>query len=190
MTGKTHQSIGLLAVSSYFLTQTKIEYAPATLGAVLIGSYIGSLLPDIDQPAGKLWMDIPLFGKTLGRLSDPFLEHRNITHSIIGFVLVGIGIYNLTNAFPAYWGINQILLFVSFMIAYASHLAADMFTEQGIPLLYPYHRSFGIPPKPFEKVRIMTGKWFENLIIFPIVNIATIAIIVINWDKIKLIIFK
>lgn len=190
MTGKTHQSLGLLAVSTFFLTQTKIEYAPATLGAVLVASYFGALLPDIDQPAGKLWHDIPVFGKTLGKLSDPFLEHRNITHSLLGFILVGIGLYFFTRSFPSYWGINQIILFASFMVAYASHLLADMFTVQGIPLLYPYHRMFGIPPRPFESFRMHTGKWFENLILFPIVNLATLLLVYFNWHIIKLIIFK
>ncbi len=189
MTGKTHQSIGLLAVSAFYLSQANLSYAPATFAVVLASSYFGSLLPDIDQPAGKLWSDIP-FGKTLGKLSDPFLEHRNITHSILGFILVGIAIYYLTRSFPPYWGINSFVCFVTFMIAYGMHLFSDMFTSEGIPLLYPLHYSFGIPPKPFEGVRILTGKWFENLIIFPVINLATIIFIYLNWDKIIKILFK
>lgn len=189
MTGKTHQSIGLLAVSAYFLTQAKIEYAPATLSVVLACSYIGSLLPDIDQPAGKLWQDLPL-GRVLGKLSDPFLEHRNITHSILGFLLVGIGVRYLLRSFPDYWGLNEFLVFICFMIAYASHLVADMLTEQGIPVFFPYQRMLGIPPRPFQKVRIKTGKWFENLIIFPLTNILTLILVISSWEKIKNILFK
>lgn len=189
MTGKTHQSIGALAVISLYVTQTSPEYGPATLAASLVASYFGSLLPDIDQPAGKLWSDLPL-GRTVGRLADPFLEHRNITHSFLGFALVGVGMYFLTRSFPEYWGVNRPLLCISFMIAYASHLFADMFTSEGIPLLYPWHHSFGIPPKPFHGVRIMTGKWFENLVIFPLINIATVFVVYFNWDLIRIIIFK
>jgi membrane-bound metal-dependent hydrolase YbcI (DUF457 family) len=189
MTGKTHQSIGLLAVSAYYLSSVPTEYSPATLGFVVAGSYLGALLPDIDQPAGKLWQDLP-YGHTLGRLSNPFLEHRNITHSLLGFILVGFGLYYLTQSIPDYWGVNAWTVFVSLMLAYISHLVSDMFTEMGIPLFYPYRGFFGIPPRPFQRVRIMTGKWFENLIIFPIINIATIVFIYLNWDKIKIILFK
>ena len=189
MTGKTHQSIGLLAVTSYYLSSTSIQYSPATLGAALVCSYFGALLPDIDQPAAKLWQDLP-FGRTLGKLSDPFLEHRNITHSILGLIIVGVGAYELTKTLPAYWGINPKITFFSLMIAYISHLLADMFTQEGIPIFYPYHRMFGIPPKPFQSVRIMTGKWFENLIVFPVINIAIIILIYSNWDKLKIILFK
>jgi membrane-bound metal-dependent hydrolase YbcI (DUF457 family) len=189
MTGKTHQSIGLLSVSIFYLSMSKIEYAPASFAAVLATSYFGSLLPDIDQPAGKLWSDLP-FGKTLGKISDPFLEHRNITHSFLGFGIVAALIYYLTKSFPSYWGINNLVCFGSFMIAYGIHLISDMFTSEGIPLLYPLHYSFGIPPRPFEGIRIMTGKWFENLIIFPAINLITLIFIYINWEKILKTLFK
>lgn len=189
MTGKTHQSISLLAVTAYFISSVKAEFAPATFGAILVGSYIGSLLPDIDQPAGKLWQDLP-FGRTLGKLSDPFLEHRNITHSISGFVLVGIGAYYLLRSFPDYWGIDNLLVFICFMIAYASHLISDMFTEEGIPIFFPYHRTFGIPPRPFQKVRIKTGKWFENLVVLPATSLATLILVISYWEKIRIMLFK
>jgi len=189
MTGKTHQSIGLLAVSAYYLSSVHARYEPATLGAVLVSSYFGSLLPDIDQPAAKLWQDLP-FGKTVGKISDPLLSHRNITHSLLGFCLVGIGIYFLTKSFPAYWGINTQVTFICFIISYAMHLVSDMFTDEGIPLLYPWHRRFGIPPKPLHGLRIKTGKWFENLVIFPIINIVTLVLIISSWDKIKQMLFK
>jgi len=189
MTGKTHQAIGFLAVSAYFVYSANIEYAPATLSAVIVGSYIGALLPDIDQPAGKLWQDLP-FGRMLGKLSDPFLKHRNITHSLAGLILVGIGAYYLLRSFPNYWGLDNLLIFVCFMISYASHLLADMFTEEGIPVFFPYPKMLGIPPRPFHKARIKTGKWFENLIVFPAINVITVVVLATNWDKIREIIFK
>jgi len=76
------------------------------------------------------------------------------------------------------------------VISYASHLLADSFTVEGIPILYPWHRNFGIPPKPLEGIRIQTGEWFENLIIFPIINIALIVLVFGNWDNIKTILLK
>lgn len=189
MTGKTHQLLGATAGLTYYFIATKPEYNPATLGAVLVFCYIAALLPDIDQPTGKLWHHLP-FGHTLGKLSNPFLEHRNITHSILGFVLIGVGFYYLLKIFPDYWGINTYLVFISAMISYLSHFLADMFTNEGIPLLFPYKRFFGLPPKPFDGFRVATGKWFENLIIFPVLTIYLIIFVFINFNLIKSILLK
>jgi membrane-bound metal-dependent hydrolase YbcI (DUF457 family) len=81
-------------------------------------------------------------------------------------------------------------VFWSIMAAYASHLVADMFTVEGIPLLFPYQHSFGIPPNPLEGVRIVTGKWFENLVIFPIANIALIAVLWGYWPVFRTFLFR
>jgi hypothetical protein len=56
-------------------------------------------------------------------------------------------------------------------------VTADMFTEEGVPLLFPLEYHFGIPPDPFQKVRIKTGRWFENLVVYPVVNIALFFVI-------------
>jgi hypothetical protein len=50
-------------------------------------------------------------------------------------------------------------------------------TAEGIPVLFPYQRMYGIPPRPFQGVRIITGKWFENLVVFPLVNILFVVIV-------------
>ncbi|KKQ18846.1 MAG: Membrane protein containing DUF457, transmembrane [Berkelbacteria bacterium GW2011_GWA1_36_9] len=189
MTGKTHQILGLTAGLTYYFASSEPTYAPATFGAVLVFSYLASLLPDIDQPTGKLWHMLP-FGHTLGKISDPFLEHRNITHSLLGIVLVGVGFYYLFKTFPPYWGIDTQIVFTSSIIAYLSHLLADMFTNIGIPVFFPYHRFFGIPPKPFDGARVATGKWFENMIIFPIVTILFLIIVFSNINLIKVILLK
>lgn len=189
MTGKTHQVLGITSGLAYYFFTAPPAYSPATLGAVIIGAHFGALLPDIDQPAARVWENIPL-GKVAGRVTDTFLKHRNITHSLLGFALVGVGIYYLAKIIPDYWGIEKNIFFWSFLLAYASHLLADMFTVEGIPLLFPLKRMFGLPPKPFDGIRIMTGKWFENLIIFPALDIILILLIYFNWDKIKTILFK
>lgn len=71
-----------------------------------------------------------------------------------------------------------------------SHLFADMFTNKGIPLLFPYKIFFGLPPKPFDGARVATGKWFENTIIFPAVTLLLIIIVVVNFSLIKAILFQ
>ena len=189
MTGKTHQILGISAAMVYFVAIAAPIYNPATFGSVLAFSYIGALLPDIDQSNSKLWHLLP-FGDTVGKLSDPFLEHRNITHSFLGLGIVGLGFHYLLNSFPTYWGIDTILVFNAAMLAYASHLFADMWTNEGIPLLFPFKTFFGLPPKPFNGARIATGKWFENLVIFPSITIFIIIFAVLNQQTITTILFK
>jgi membrane-bound metal-dependent hydrolase YbcI (DUF457 family) len=189
MTGKTHQIIGLGGGLTYYLANTEPQYNPATFAAVLVFSCLGALLPDIDQPTSKLWHYLP-FGHVAAELSDPFLEHRNITHSLLGVAIIGLGLHFLLGFFPSYWGIDTQTVFWATIIAYLLHLFADMFTNEGIPLLFPYHRFFGLPPKPFNGARIATGKWFENLIIFPIVALYLIILFATNYNNLKIILLK
>jgi inner membrane protein len=188
MTGRTHQIIGLTSGLAVYILAFSPTYSPATLGAALVGAHIGALLPDIDQPTSQLWRALP-FGRIGGEFADIFLKHRNLTHSLLGFFLLGWGLNALLVSFPAYWGINGLHVWIITMVAYASHLIADAVTVEGIPLLFPYQHMFGIPPHPFAGVRIITGGWFENLIIFPAVNIALILLIWIQWDTLRLILF-
>src|SRR3989337_2212253 len=102
MTGKTHQVIGITSGLTYYLISATPSYNPATFGAVLAFSFLGSLLPDIDTGAGEIWHYIP-FGHTANKIVDPFLKHRNITHSFLGAILIGIGMYFLLRTFPEYW---------------------------------------------------------------------------------------
>lgn len=189
MTGKTHQIIGITTGLAYYLSSVKPEYSPATLASVLVGSHLASLLPDLDQSAAEIWNSFP-YGHVAGKVVDPFIKHRNFTHSLFGLLIFGYLIYSLLHLFPEYWGIHLTTVFYAMMISFAFHLLVDMFTVEGIPLFYPYKNMMGIPPRPLEGIRIMTGKWFENLVIFPVINIVLLLIIIINVEKIKLILFK
>lgn len=189
MTGKTHQIIGLTAGLATYLATSPVAYNPATFGAVAVLSSLGALLPDIDSPAGMIWSYLP-FGRTAGELVNPFLQHRNITHSLLGFGLVGLGVHALLAHVPVYWGIHTAAVFISFMVAYGSHIVADMVTVEGVPLLFPYQRMYGIPPRPFEGVRIVTGKWFENLVVFPLANLSLIWLLWASWPNIRQILFR
>lgn len=191
MTGKTHQVAGITVGLGYFLIQAPPTYEPATLAAVLVGSSVAALLPDIDQPAGAIWNKIPIFGHVAGHVAEEAtFGHRNLTHSLLGFVIIGGLLYWLLLKFPEYWGINVHILYISMMLSYAVHLLADTFTVNGIPVLWPWQRNFGIPPKPLDGIRIETGKWFENLVLFPILNIVLLLVIISNWSNIKMFLFK
>jgi inner membrane protein len=189
MTGKTHRIIGLTAGLGYFLAASPSAYQPATLGAVIVAAYLGSLMPDADDAGADIWHTIP-FGHSVGKISDPFLKHRNISHSIVGLAIYTYIVYILVTSFPGYWGIDGQAIVVASAIAYASHLLADSFTVEGIPVFWPWKRMFGIPPKPLEGIRIQTGKWFENLVVFPAINIILIVMVISDWAKIKSLIFR
>lgn len=189
MTGKTHRIIGITAGLGYFLVTTPSVYQPATLGAVIIASYIGSLIADADDASADIWDSVPM-GHTVGKFTDPLLGHRNVSHSIVGVALYAVALYAISQIIPPYWGIDSTIVIVSSIIAYCSHLIADSFTVEGIPLFWPYKYKIGIPPKPLQGIRIQTGEWFENLIVFTIANLALIALIIANWQKIQSIILK
>ena len=55
MTVKTHRLIGLVAGGGYFLATASSNYQPATLGAVIVASYLGSLIPDADDAGADIF---------------------------------------------------------------------------------------------------------------------------------------
>jgi membrane-bound metal-dependent hydrolase YbcI (DUF457 family) len=191
MTGKTHQTIGLVLGIGSYLYVAAPQYGPATLAAVTAVSSLSALLPDIDSPAGKIYTYVPLgSGHDVERLVNPFLKHRNLTHSLLGFIIVTLLFHRGLEHLPTYWGIDAHKVFIAGAVAYASHLLADSVTVEGIPVLFPYPKMYGFPPHPFQGLRIETGKWFENFIVYPAVNIALGAMILTRWGEIRAILFK
>jgi len=189
MTGKTHQIIGITSGLAYLLLTLQPIYSPATLATVIVSCHIAALIPDLDRASSMFWNSVPM-GKVAGYITEPFIKHRNISHSILGILIFyGIARYILY-LFPAYWGVNVPTALTSAMIAYCSHLIADMITVQGVPLFFPFKRMFGIPPKPFDGIRIVTGQWFENFVVFPFVNILFTALIWTKWGVIHIILLR
>jgi inner membrane protein len=97
------------------------------------GIILGSTIPDIDYPYSFI-----------GQLFSPISEviykrfgHRSLTHTV-------------------YWSLLLVLLayfnakFLTFFIGYTSHILLDLFTNQGVKLIYPYNASFVIFDGPVE----------------------------------------
>lgn len=128
----------------------------ATLLVSIVGANIGTLIPDMDEAGNRLWDLLPA-GDNVGKiLRIVFYKHRTVTHSIIGGVAIykilgWILVRSLNTDF-----LDEGIILTSIMIGYFSHLLADAFTEEGIPLLFPLKINFGIPP--IKKWRIKTGK--------------------------------
>lgn len=97
------------------------------------GLILGSTIPDIDYPYSYI-----------GQLFSPVSEavykrfgHRGLTHTIYWSLLLGLLAYFDTK-------------FLTFFIGYTSHILLDLFTNQGVKLVYPYNASFVIFDGPVE----------------------------------------
>ncbi|MBI4032884.1 metal-dependent hydrolase [Candidatus Berkelbacteria bacterium] len=178
MTDKTHQLIGLTAATAgFFAMHPSDEVTWGIAGTILAGSFLGSILPDIDQPTSGFWEAVPL-GDYVGRIVPKTLGgHRNLSHSILGFALFNwlIGWFVITVFRDGLFDVD--IFMDSFRLGFIAHLAADAVTVQGIPLLWPLGKNMGFPPRPFEGIRIVTGKWFEHLVVLPTVLVGYIYLL-------------
>ncbi|MEQ6359451.1 metal-dependent hydrolase [Thermoanaerobacter thermohydrosulfuricus] len=168
MLGKTHVALGLAG------TAMIISVNPKTAPVTLATAAFASLIPDIDddnsflnhkidfgfRPLGAVVFTILLFSlsylKIISVISFIVLEtalllsvfsrHRSFSHSLIGLLTYSIGVYLAYKA-----------VFVPFVIGYSFHIIADMFTNNGVELLYPYRKRIGIG-------LISTGSIWDTLI--------------------------
>jgi len=180
MTARTHDVIAfsaLVSVAAYFPPE---NLNISTTFACLVGSVVGALAPDLDQATNRLWDMLPA-GDYIGKiLRGLLLQHRTISHSILGVVvfykILQFVIPRLLN--PAY--VDPNLVIASVMIGFVSHIVADMFTKEGVPLFFPFPFKVGIPP--FKALRITTGKFMENFVIFPSVVLYLIWLVTDKKD--------
>lgn len=169
MNARTHDAFAFASLITVAALVQPRPMSVLTVFAAVVGNVIGSLIPDMDQASNRLWDLLPLgdhLAKVFRRL---FYKHRTLSHSILGaiiiyYVLKFILPYILN---PAHID-NEIVLF-SIMVGYASHLVADSLTKDGLPLLFPINIDFGFPPLKF--LRITTGSWVENYVVYPAVGI-------------------
>lgn len=197
MTGKTHLALGgaaALSLSIDMTTKSKI---------IILGfSLIGSLIPDLDHPSGKINQKL-LFSNTgfskfifyfiLGLISfyfhytngnEIFLPlgimsialgystHRSFTHSLLG--LFGASI--IMRIFAENY--NSLAIYYGFLIGYSSHLIADYFNPRGIKLFYPLKKRYCAP------FTLKTGGKLENKL-FVITTIYSIFLLFISFEIFK-----
>ena len=143
MNGRTHLLLGL--ASGFAVSAT----VPPTLhphdfmvkaGIILLAGS-ASLLPDIDHPKSIISGYLIGFGGAVRLLAS----HRTWTHSLIFAVLMCLAAF-----------VGSVSLFPQVVTATAlgigSHLAADMLTPAGVPLLLPLsRRAFRLAPYPILK---------------------------------------
>lgn len=102
-----------------------IEPVPLALAAV------GSLMPDLDHPSSACGRLVPFVSIPMSMI----FGHRGITHSL----LMVVGLVVVFYFYGTTWFVPPLI------IGYLSHLAGDMLTNSGVPLLWPFQRKFVIP---------------------------------------------
>lgn len=125
---------------------------------------LGALLPDLDHP--KAWLaQFRLARHGLLRFIRPFalpsailreeFGHRGGLHSLLAALALYAGLRALDAAIPgaAQWG-------AALAWGYVLHLAADLLTNRGVPLLYPFWRGRWHLPWPLA---VRTGSLGEVL---------------------------
>ena len=181
MTGRTHDAIAFSALVTIAAMNPVEAMTIYTLFGSVVGNIVGGVIPDIDQAGNRLWDMLP-GGNAVGSVfSKVFYKHRTVTHSFLGLFLVWKAMLYLTYAFVNPTFADPNIIFVSIMIGYISHLVADSFTEEGIPLFFPFKFRFGIPP--ITSWRIVTGGWFENYVIMPGILVYLVFFIKNNADS-------
>lgn len=182
MTGRTHDlaaftALVLAVVYTPHIPDMSIPTAVAAFGA----NFMGGLFPDIDQPTSRFWDEFRL-GPLVAKVVCPALGgHRHISHSLLGLVLIGWGSKMFLQLLGHIVLINMDVVWFAFMIGVVSHLIMDLFTKEGLPLLWPLSWKFGVPP--IKLLRIETGKLVEKLVVFPGLFLFTAYLIYLHQTK-------
>lgn len=118
---------------------------------LLGGTILGSLLPDMDKKSSK----IAKMGFFLR------LDHRGLTHSLLGFFAFSLLALFFTKTSFA-WG---------FILGYGGHILEDMLTIQGVSLFYPRKRKIRFP------LPIKSGGLVEKLLL-----LLTLVYVIISFQ--------
>jgi inner membrane protein len=166
MTGRTHDLAAATALGIAVIIYPLTNVTLATVLVAILANQIGGLTPDVDQPTAPFWRNLPAEG-FLGKFADKLLGgHRFLTHSLIGVALFSWLVHwLLVWLHPIMPHVDINLVWYAFVIGIVSHLVMDTFTKEGVPWLLPIPIKFGLPP--VKSMRITTGHWVENLVIFP-----------------------
>ncbi|HEX4775088.1 MAG TPA: metal-dependent hydrolase, partial [Candidatus Saccharimonadales bacterium] len=122
-------------------------------------------------------------GKYFGKVFDKVLGgHRFLTHSLLGLALFGFAAHWLLKFLqPIMPHVNIGLVWWAFMIGMLSHLVMDTLTKEGVPWLLPIPVKFGLPP--LKQLRVTTGHWVENLVVFPLLIAFNAWLYASNYTK-------
>jgi len=181
MTGRTHDLAAFTALNVLFISQPLVNTTFATAFVTVSANLIGGLTPDIDQATADLWNRFPA-GSIIGRMITPLLgSHRMISHSILGIFIAGFLSYKGFQALGTILLVDMNLVWIGFMAGFISHIAIDILTKEGEPLLFPLPFRIGFPP--FRFLRIKTGGIMEKSLVFPSLMLLNGYLIYTHYQK-------
>lgn len=137
MNYKTHRIGGLCTglIATNFLFPGDFTGTKVILGATFIfGSYIGSIIPDIDHPNSFIGKRL----KIISHITNKTFGHRGFIHSPLSLLIYTLSVMLLSVKFD---GFAQILYYQFAMgssLGFFSHLLLDSLTVGGIPLFFPF----------------------------------------------------
>ena len=184
MKARTHDLAAITGLGIVTLMQPDLPtMSLATVLVAILANQLGGIAPDIDQPTAPFWRNLPIggiFGRMIGKMLG---GHRFLTHSLVGVALMGFLVHLLLGFIhPIMPSVQTDIVWWAFMIGMVSHLVMDSFTKEGVPWLLPIPVKFGIPP--IKRLRITTGTWSENLVVFPLLILLATVIVVFNYHEI------
>lgn len=173
MTKKVHTTAGIctgVIISFVLFEKNGLNENLLNLIILSSGSFVGSLIPDIDNTRSYIGHKVKSISKAINKYSG----HRGITHSILGLIifiilLLGIGHITSFNNCP-YYKIFLLGLFAG----YVSHLAFDIITVGGIPLFYPFKKKFRL----FE----LRSDKYQNFISIICIVLTIFILIYLNYS--------
>ena len=140
MNGNTHALAGICL--GLLMAQTGQPWGG--IGLAVCGG-VGALLPDIDHPKSMVGRRAGIAGGALRLV----VGHRGILHSGVAAAIMIVAALMVPTEWRGYA--------LAGAVGYASHLALDGLTVQGIPLLWPSRRRFRL-------LRLTTGGVVEWLL--------------------------
>lgn len=164
MTAKSHitttLAIGLLPL---YLVRNEIVYTFDYVAIYVIGLFIGSILPDIEE-SHSCGSKVPLLSEWLNKIG-----HRTYTHNILIYLIILI--------FSYYQSLGSAEFIYVFLIGFKfkdnTTLIRRLFNNNGVNgAMRPLIKNFVILK---EEYRFNTDSYFENLVYYPIVTIILFA---------------
>lgn len=137
MQGKYHFACGI--AGGAILAATFYQYFESPIldsATVVIGSCLGSLIPDIDSPTSAIGTIV----KPISKLINKAFGHRTITHSGLWLIPLILMLSKMPSG----------LLF-GYIGGYFGHLLSDTLTKGGVPWFYP------LKSKRYKLSRIRSG---------------------------------
>jgi inner membrane protein len=140
---------------------------PVNIGLAAVAA-VAALAPDMDHPHASLPRAFPGGRFLAGRISDATGGHRHGTHTLVAAVLVSTLTWWTAYVLTSLSDVHSAALAASVGIGYLAHLAGDVLTLSGVPLLLPFSKRL------FRLRLFRTGSLVETLLVSPAFGLAVV----------------